>query len=335
MIISNDGKYIAFPSADNGQFQILDVTTGTFGRVSSTAEEGQIHALSPDGSRYVTIDGSRTLRLWDRQTGVQLADTTATGYFFVDSPANPKVTFTPDGSRVVALRYDYESAAPESVVVLDARTLEPLGDPVRIGSDARAIGVAPDGRTAVVVTSSNDTNVSLVDLETRQLVKRTLVKPGSQSICCARNNTISADGRTVGVGNNFGYAVVVDAVDGHVGEAIHAHTEFTESVTVAPDHSALVTTDRTGLANLWDASQKLTASFMPLGNHRLRAMFVAPDRVLFASDRGDLLEWDPRPDAWVDYACNVAGRNLTQAEWADVLPDEPYHVTCPQVPAGT
>ena len=33
-------------------------------------------------------------------------------------------------------------------------------------------------------------------------------------------------------------------------------------------------------------------------------------------------------------ACDIAGRNLTRAEWAQYLPGEPYHATCKQWPAG-
>ncbi|MBB1512055.1 hypothetical protein [Tessaracoccus sp. MC1627] len=35
------------------------------------------------------------------------------------------------------------------------------------------------------------------------------------------------------------------------------------------------------------------------------------------------------PEALLDHSCNVAGRNLTQAEWSTALPDLPYAQTCP------
>ena len=65
---------------------------------------------------------------------------------------------------------------------------------------------------------------------------------------------------------------------------------------------------------LWDAAtQHLLGSVLPLGpNHRVRASFLAGDRVLIVYDTGEILEWDPRPDAWEAYACKVAGRNLTR-----------------------
>ena len=33
--------------------------------------------------------------------------------------------------------------------------------------------------------------------------------------------------------------------------------------------------------------------------------------------------------AWEQFACQVAGRNLTQAEWRAVLPNRSYMRVCP------
>jgi hypothetical protein len=38
--------------------------------------------------------------------------------------------------------------------------------------------------------------------------------------------------------------------------------------------------------------------------------------------------------SWLDLACQLAGRNLSQAEWKEYLGDIPYQKTCPQYPAG-
>jgi WD40 repeat protein len=44
--------------------------------------------------------------------------------------------------------------------------------------------------------------------------------------------------------------------------------------------------------------------------------------------------WDVDPTSWKNRACDLAGRNLTRAEWARFLGDEPYRQTCPAYPAG-
>jgi hypothetical protein len=44
-----------------------------------------------------------------------------------------------------------------------------------------------------------------------------------------------------------------------------------------------------------------------------------------------IVVWDLDPDHWVDAACQIAGRNLTRAEWDQYIADlAPYRATCPQ-----
>jgi hypothetical protein len=40
-------------------------------------------------------------------------------------------------------------------------------------------------------------------------------------------------------------------------------------------------------------------------------------------------DWPTSLAAWEHYACQVAGRDITPAEWANVLPDRPYEHVCP------
>ena len=45
---------------------------------------------------------------------------------------------------------------------------------------------------------------------------------------------------------------------------------------------------------------------------------------------GPIFEWDTRPEHAVEFACRVAGRDFTEAEWADHFGDRPYQHICPQ-----
>jgi hypothetical protein len=42
----------------------------------------------------------------------------------------------------------------------------------------------------------------------------------------------------------------------------------------------------------------------------------------------EVYELDTRVAHWVEFACDVAGRNLTRAEWHDIFGDRPYRETC-------
>jgi DNA-binding SARP family transcriptional activator/WD40 repeat protein len=48
-----------------------------------------------------------------------------------------------------------------------------------------------------------------------------------------------------------------------------------------------------------------------------------------------LVFWDLDPKSWTAHACEVAGRNLTKAEWSRYLPSYDYHTTCSQWPTST
>ncbi len=62
--------------------------------------------------------------------------------------------------------------------------------------------------------------------------------------------------------------------------------------------------------------------------------FSADNSALFsASDKGTLLRWNLVE--WQAIACELAGRNLTQMEWRQFFPDQPYRPTCEQFPLET
>ena len=102
MIIGPDGRYVAYPTAELIPFQIRDVTTGALGPPSAV-EDGEFRSFSPDGTRYVTVDLTGVLRVWETATGAALADSTGSGRLFSFFPAGAKAVFTPDGRNVLAL----------------------------------------------------------------------------------------------------------------------------------------------------------------------------------------------------------------------------------------
>jgi hypothetical protein len=59
---------------------------------------------------------------------------------------------------------------------------------------------------------------------------------------------------------------------------------------------------------------------------------TSPDGLTFVTgDGAGMIRWELDPGRWREIACEVAGRNLTEAEWALYLPDgEPYRATCPE-----
>lgn len=72
----------------------------------------------------------------------------------------------------------------------------------------------------------------------------------------------------------------------------------------------------------------------PAGDGNFAPWFT-PDGDLVGNSALGISERELDPDEWQSAACRLAGRNLTRAEWADYLGDEPYRATCPEWPPAT
>ena len=101
------------------------------------------------------------------------------------------------------------------------------------------------------------------------------------------------------------------------------------------DGELLVSGAEDGGVSLWDAStlDLLGTVFPPhLGEPvPAGAQFIGDSHdVAIASYDGKVYRWDTDVERAIDFACQMAGRNLTEEEWAEFLPAQPYRETCQQ-----
>jgi WD40 repeat protein len=195
----------------------------------------------------------------------------------------------------------------------------------------------PDVRTAVVGLihpyTGEPAEGLVVDLDERRIdgavTLDELVEP--------QTGAIGSGGLNFAFGDPKGRVVVVDTATGEKSPVLQAHEGPVVSVSFAPDEATFVTTGADGAVKLWETeTQRPLGSVEPLGANRfVKATFVDAARVLIYYNTGEIFEWDPRPDAWEAYACRVAGRNLSQAEWVELLPGRPYRTICHDFPPGT
>jgi WD40 repeat protein len=141
----------------------------------------------------------------------------------------------------------------------------------------------------------------------------------------------SPDGREIATGDLAGNVDFWDAATGHrVGRALGGQNGFVLSVTYSPDGNDVVTTSSDGKFRLLDiASGKLVGAPLPGAETGGWGTFF-PDgkHVIAVFDSGTGVVWNVDPAAWGAHACRVANRELTHAEWKDVVPERSYRRIC-------
>jgi class 3 adenylate cyclase/WD40 repeat protein len=306
------------------------------GRVTSTGVELPVElegamALSPDGrlvgalgyppgSHYLQdneVPPDGVLVVADRRTGQVLVETAVTGDEGI--PVEGAAAFSPDGRRLAVGTWG------GVLTVLDSGTGEVLAERRTDVNALRALLWSTDGD--VLYAGGGDGVLRFLDPATGRPQAEVPLTPGLPVNAVAAvpgTDLLAATGDT-------GQVFLVDtgrrAV---VGEPLASGATQLLAVVASPDGSRIAATSWDGALRLWDrASGRALAP--PLAGHAAFTRAVAwtdPGHLLTGAFTGTVVSWDLAPQEWADRACALAGRDLTRAEWARHLPDEPYRRTC-------
>jgi WD40 repeat protein len=187
------------------------------------------------------------------------------------------------------------------------------------------VDFSPDGR--LLASASLNGTVTVWDVARKKDVW-TLGTPQATLDLAVR---FSPDGKLVAVGDSSGTVVLWSVQTGRpVGQPLQGHNGDVRSLDFDPSGRRLVTSSDDGRLRLWDVeTQKLIGAPLPGSTTGGSAEFF-PDgkHVLGVFESGTGVVWNVDPVAWKGYACRIANRNLTRAEWNDVLPGHPYRRVC-------
>ena len=227
------------------------------------------------------------MRVWDRDTGAVLADSTGNGQMFSNFPPGGRRCSHRTGARW--WRSCSTADDVEDLVVLDATTLAPVGgEPVPLVSTARVVAVTPDGRAAVVIASSHRSSPEdqgaprrSRDASHRAFDAGRGTRPASPSAGTKQHGGTGWSDRRPR--RPRGDVVVVDAVTGEVSPLLHGSRRRRGERHVRAGRRQLRHDGagrRREAVGHRDAATS-SAPSLPLGpNHRVRASFLAADRVL-------------------------------------------------------
>jgi WD40 repeat protein len=308
-----DGRTLAV-GHDDGTVTLTDART--------LRETARVPVTREPITALAFVPGSRTLVVGDQDALVTVG--TDPGHHVTPLRGHGGATFRPsvsaDGRRMSTLAYNGH------VMLWTLRAGRQAGPPRPYYPGAlEDASLSPDGRTLAVLGMGH--GIELVDAET--LKRRAILTDSENARFFAQ---FSPDGRYILSGAVGGWVRIWSvATERLVGSVFAGNTEMVLWAALSPDGRMLAAGSNDGTLGLYDV-----ASGRPLGV-RLPGLPNRPVAPLFTPDGTHLLaisyggpgyRWDVRASSWMRQACAVAGRALTRAEWADVLPGRDYAPAC-------
>ena len=338
-VFSPDGSMLAAPDYADGSLSLLDPESGRVVRRLEPPGMRPIKALllpapafSPDG-RLVAYGGlTGRVAIFDVTTGDVVKTLTpppaTTAHDFIDPAITPgyvgPLAFSPDGTKLV-------SAALETATLFDlgsGQQLEQLTGWEQLATNAF---FTPDGRYVVI---SGFFSVTVVFDSTTGEQVGDLIGDSTAPAYVAHNGLPD----TLMTSDFSGNIRFVDLrTRTQVGPPMTGRAVSVGSAFLLPGGDRVVAGFFGGTASeawIFDraSGQAIGDPFPSLALYS--ALSVSPDgKTLITGDGTQMMRWNIDWTTWRQTACRIAGRNLTQAEWALYLPNGgPYRPTCPEYP---
>jgi WD40 repeat protein len=192
------------------------------------------------------------------------------------------------------------------------------------------VNFSPDGRkvAALGCCTSLSTVISWEARSGRPLFRRDLSNHATAI-------AFSPDSRTLAVGTENGQALLWDARHGTAAaRPLHVATASIAGMSFSPDGKLLAVSSTDESTTLWNLpARKQVGDSFPSRPLVITTPVFERNGRLVIDYLADAAQWPMNLSAWERFACKVAGRNLTQAEWWDILPNRSYMRVCPRVGA--
>jgi WD40 repeat protein/DNA-binding SARP family transcriptional activator len=225
------------------------------------------------------------------------------------------VAFAPD-DRLVA------SAANDGLQVFAWRTGRLVGA-AQVGAATSDLTFSADGRLLAVAADNSE--ITVWDVRRRRPVRAFV---DGNSVSALR---FEPRGTTIAAGDDLGNVKFWDAATGRpLPQHLSGQNGATDSLSFDPSHNRLMTTSTDGDTRLWDlTTEKPIGAPLPGSFGGRGTFFPSGHRLIAVTGSGTGIIWNVDPASWSRWACRVARRNLTPAEWHNFLPSVAYRKVCP------
>jgi WD40 repeat protein/DNA-binding SARP family transcriptional activator len=314
-IVAPSGERVTYVSGLSGQpdaMQFLDLTANEMSPLIEVGHGGigDVRPRPPGFDQVATSGRDGFVRIWERSTGRLISERDVDG---------DRIAYSADGERILV------GAADGEVAVIDADTLEPLAPPIQLDHRVVRLQASPDNRTAIALTSAPP-GIALVDTIDGTVLHQRRIELDPISA------DFSPDGERAAIALQTGEVGVLDVSTAEwVRAPLDGHHSTAITVRYSPDGDTLVSGGLDGRVALWDGNTGALLGSVVASPNVATAAGFAPDghTVVIASTDGTVARWDTQVEQWISAACAIAGRSVTPAEWAAILPNRPFINTCP------
>ncbi len=317
-VVNAESTVMATDQGD-GSIALIDLRTL---RLTATlpARNGPVAnavAFFPDGRRLLTGGVAGNLTVWDVNNHALLTTIKIGQPVWWDA-------VSPD-SRLLAVQSQAPASSASQVQVRRLTGGPPLWSHALPNGNG-GLYFSPDGRfVAALGCCAPGSTVAEWDARTGARVFQRNLADHATAI------GFSPDSRTLGIGTASGQLLFWSAGNGRPRAApLHAATGNIDTVSFSPDGSLVAAGAYDRSSTLWDVrSHRQVGDSFPEQVGAAPTVLFEPDGRLLIYYDSNAAQWPSGVQSWERFACRVAGRDLTRAEWRDILPSRAYMHVCP------
>jgi WD40 repeat protein len=316
-VIDGRGSVMAESMAD-GRIGLVDVRAQRLIDTLPARNGAGVDALAffPDSRRLATGGTNGKVTIWDVRKRAVVRSLRLRDHVW-------RVAVSPNG-KLLATQTQADGGSSSRVEVRNLTSGKVLFR--RAVSDGKGgLDFSPDGRRLVALGCCDPgSTIKVWAARSGRLLFSPRVEGHATSIAFA------PDGRLLAAGTEDGKVVLWHADTGsRVGTPIEVATGAVDPISFSPDGSLFAVSSSDLTTTLWDLrTRRRLGDAFPVEQGSIPVARFASGGDLVIDNLTDTARWPTDVRAWARFACRVAGRDLTSAEWRELLPERRFRRVC-------